>query len=143
MLDYLPEVAADYGMVGPTVVEHQVVAETGVIDDHLHIRLAEVAEGLDLSGFVLGGHDTLGEQRDGILPVETKFVVESYGEAEGEVALAYLQILKSLHLGLELDDVRDAEFLHQHTDEVNIEAFGLSVVVEEGVWPQIPRVLID
>ena len=40
LLDRLLHVAADDGVVAPAVVEHQMVAQAGVVDDHLQPLLA-------------------------------------------------------------------------------------------------------
>ena len=40
LLDRLLHVAADHDVVAPTVVEHQMVAQAGVVDDHLQPVLA-------------------------------------------------------------------------------------------------------
>ena len=142
LLDDLAQVTAHDSVLRPSVVKHQVVTQTGVVYDDLQPRLVQVAESLDFHRFALWGHDTLRKQCDGITSVESELVVEAYGQSQGQVRLSCLQILESLLLRLQLDDVGNVQLLHHHVDQVDIEAIGLSFVVQERIRPEIPRILI-
>ena len=142
LLDDLAQVTTHDGVLRPAVVEHQVMTQTGVVDDDLQTRFVQVAEGLDLHRLALRGHHTLREQRDGVATVESELVVEAYCQSQCQVRLSGLQILERLLLGLQLDDVGNAQLLHHHLDQVDVETLGLSLVVQERVGPEVPRVLI-
>ena len=142
LLYHLSQVATWDGILFPTVVYHQVVAHAVGVDYHLDAFLAQVAKGLDVRRLALGRCQTLREQGDGVVAVESVLVVEAYGQTQHEVRLPVSQILESLLLRAQLDDIGDVEFFHDQTDQVDVEAVGLAVVVKEGVWPQVPRVLI-
>ena len=77
LLDRFLHVAAHDGVVAPAVVEHQMMAQAGVVDDHLQSLFAQVAEGLDLYLFVLRRDDALGEEGDGMTAVEAELIVEA------------------------------------------------------------------
>ena len=142
LLYRFPHVVAHDGMRFPAVVVHQVIAEARVVDEHPDARLVQVAEVLNHYVFALRRYHALGEQGDGIAPVQAVFVVESRCQAEREVCLPVLQIVEHLLLMLQPDDVRDVQLVHQQADEVDVIALGLAIVVDVRIGPQIPGVLI-
>ena len=119
------------------------VAQAVGIDDHAHAVFAQVVEVADLYGLSLWCGHALGEQRDGALPVEPVVVVEPHGESQRQVRLSRLQVLEGFLGGLQSDGIGDVQFFHEHPDQVYVVAVGLSLVVEEGVGPQVPCVFID
>ena len=49
----------------------------------------------------------------------------------------------SLQGGFQLDDIGDVEFFEDQFQEVDVIAVGFTVLIQEHVGPQIPRILID
>ncbi len=137
LLDRLLHVAADDGVVAPAVVEHQMVAQAGVVDDHLQPVFAQVAESLDLYVVLLRRGDALGEECDSMTAIVPVGVVEACRQTEGEVCLASLQVVKGFLTWFEADDIRDIQLLQQLLDQVDVKAFWLPFVVEKGIGPQI------
>ena len=44
---------------------------------------------------------------------------------------------------LQLDDVGNLQFAQQHSDEFHVEPIWLAILIQEGIWPQVPHVFID
>ena len=68
--------------------------------------------------------------------------MEAYGQSQHQVRLPVSQILESLLLWAQPDGIGDIELFHDQAYQVDVEAVRLAVVVKEGVWPQVPCVLI-
>ena len=132
--------AVGYGIIAPSVVYHQMVAQAAVI--HEHAVGAEVLERGNFHRFLPGGCHTLGEERDGILAVVSVGVMIAGRKTEDEVASPVAQVLKGVLLFLQLHHVRDVQLVHEQLDQLHIEAVGLAMLVEEGIGPKIPHVLI-
>ena len=142
LLYHLSQVATRDGILFPSVVYHQVVTHAVGVDYHLDAFLAQVAKRLDVCRLALRRCHALREQGDGVVAVESVLVVEAYGQSQHQVRLPVSQILKSLLLWAQPDGIGDIELFHDQAYQVDVEAVGLAVVVEEGVRPQVPRVLI-
>ena len=98
LLDGLLHVTTDHGVIAPSVVEHQVMAQAGIADDHLQTVCTQVAEGLDLYAVLLRCDNALGEERDGMTAIVSVGIVESCRQTEREICLASLQVVKSFLL---------------------------------------------
>ena len=143
LLDGLFQVTTGNGIVAPAVVEHQVMAQAGVADDHFQTVFAQVAEVTDLYLFLFRGGDTLGEEGDGMPTIAGVLIVEAGCQTECEVGLACFQILKDFLLRLETDDIGNIQLLHQSLDEVDVKSFRVAFVVHIGVGPQVAGVFIN
>ena len=67
----------------------------------------------------------------------------THGQSQGQVALTAFQIVEGLLCRLQFDDVGNVESIHHQPYQVNIISLWFAVVVEEGVRPQVPDVLIN
>ena len=54
-----------------------------------------------------------------------------------------LQVFQGFLGGLELDDVGNVKLLEDDVEQFDVESVRLAVVVDERVWPQVPRIFVD
>ena len=57
--------------------------------------------------------------------------------------MAFLQVFQGLAGGLELDHVGNVKPLADQFQQVDVVTHRLSVLVEERIGPQVPRILVD
>ena len=70
-------------------------------------------------------------------------MVEISFHAHDEIRFAFFQVFESIQSGLEFDDIGDVEPLEDHLQQINVITIGLAVLIQEGIRPQVPRILVD
>ena len=69
-------------------------------------------------------------------------VVEVGIHTAHQVGVSVLQVVEGILCGFQLDDIRNVKFLALHSEQVDIVAYRIAVLVEKRVGPQIPCVFI-
>ena len=139
--DGLLHVVEAFGIVAPSLVLHEMVAETaGMYDD---LVLAQVLERLDdrCPAFLM--HHTMGKQVNDRFSIITVLMVEVGFHTEDQVRLVVFQVPEGVQRRLQLDDIGNVKPLEHHLQKVDVIAVGFTVLVQEGVGPQVPGILID
>ena len=129
------------GVFAPAFLYHQVMAEAAGVYNHLVIT--QVIQGLDVCGVILMMYDTVCEQLHHRFAVFGKFIVEFGIHAEHQVRLAALQVAQGIAGRLQLDGIGDVEFSEDEFQQVDVESYRLSFLVEVGIRPEVPGILID
>ena len=140
-LNGLLHVVIAIGVPFPAALNHQVMAEAALVDDDP--MAAQVAHRLDGGRTAFLVNHAVGEQVDDGSAIEGKLVVEVGIHAQHEVRPALLQVAQGFVGGFQVYGERNVEPLENHGQQVDVVAYGLSLLVQEGVWPKIPRVFID
>ena len=77
------------------------------------------------------------------LAILSVFIVEVRIHTAHQVGMSTFQVVKGFLCRFQLDDVGDVKFLTQHLEQVDVVAYSLAILVEEGIRPQIPCVFIN
>ena len=134
-------VVVGYGVAAPSPLLHVVVAEAAVVDDDT--LLSQVVDALDQQRLVLVVNHAVGENLDDRLSVLRVVVVEVGVHAAHQVGTASLQVVQSVLGRFQLDFVGNVQLPEDKAQQVNVVAHRLARVVEEGVGPQVPGILVD
>jgi hypothetical protein len=85
----------------------------------------------------------MGEQLEYGLAVSGIVVVEMGIHTAHQVCLSCLQVIECLGGGFQFDDIGNVEFLEDKFEQVDVIAYGFTVLVQKGIGPQVPRILVD
>ena len=129
------------GVGFPSPFYHQMVAEASLVYDDM--LAAQVFHGLYLRLHALLVSHAVSEEVQDRRAVGAELVVEFGVHTHHQVRLAVPQVCQGLAGGFELDDEGYVEPLADEPEQVDVIAHRLAVGIEEGVWPQVPGVLID
>jgi hypothetical protein len=116
------------------------VAETAIVYDDTVI--GQVLHLVDDRFDTFLVYYTMSEQLEHGFAVHGIVVVEVCIHTAHQVSLSCLQVIESLVGGLQFDDIGDVKFLEDEFEQVDVVTYGLAILIQEGIWPEIPCVFI-
>ena len=140
LLDGLLHVIVWDGIFTPALADHQMVAETAIVYDNA--KIGQIFHLVDDRSDTFLVYNTMGEQLEHGFAVHGIVVVEVGIHAAHQVSLSCLQVVECLAGGFQFDDIGDVKFLEDEFEQVDVVAYGLAILIQEGIGPEVPCVFI-